>query len=98
VLDPDRPLVEQGFTSLLGLQLHRELEAVVGRRISATLLYNYPSIDRIAAFLADGAPPPEARHAETPPTPSGADDIGRLDGLSFSELATLVEREVGTYE
>lgn len=94
-LDPDTPLVEQGFTSLLGLQLCHELQRVVGRPISATLLYSYPSIDRIAASLSDGAREPDSRRVEPPRTRAGADNVGHLDALSLSELSTLIEREIG---
>src|SRR5208337_4191673 len=69
-LDFDTPLVEQGFTSLLALELRRVLEAAFGRTLPPTLLYNYPSIHRMAAlFAGTDAPSPADRHPAVPSRP-----------------------------
>lgn len=89
-LDPEVPLVDQGFTSLLALELRRVLEQALGRPLPATLLYNYPSILRMAEMFAapEGAPP-------SPPSPAEPDDAFEfLDTLSADELAALIENEV----
>ncbi len=95
-LDPDQALIEQGFTSLLGLELRRQLEAVLARPVPATLLYNYPSINRIAELFAT-APPESGRGAgEAPPTPAGGEfeSLDALDDLSVEQLLSLIQREV----
>jgi acyl transferase domain-containing protein len=90
-LDPELPLVEQGFTSLMALELRRELEAELAMPVPATFLYNYPTIIRMAEFfLADRSFPATA--AAAPPPADG--DYDFLDELSVEDLATLIEREV----
>ncbi|MFM8332697.1 MAG: beta-ketoacyl synthase N-terminal-like domain-containing protein [Candidatus Methylumidiphilus sp.] len=95
-LDYDQALVEQGFTSLLGQELRRHLESVLGRSLPATLLYNYPSINRIAELLA--APSQEADHGAAPLVSSAGtgefESLDTLDDLSVEQLLNLVQREV----
>lgn len=92
-LDLHLPLVDQGFTSLLGLELRRALEVATGRQLPAALLYDYPTLDRMAAFLA-GAGPVTSRRAPPPPPPVADRDFDFLDTLSAAELADLIEREI----
>ena len=94
-LAPDVPLVDQGFTSLLGLELRRALEARTGRSLPAGLLYDYPTLDRIAGLLCGDAPMAVPRRA-APIAEPAADDSGFdfLDELSAEELADLIDREV----
>lgn len=90
-LAPDVPLVDQGFTSLLGLELRRALEARTGRRLPAGLLYDYPTLDRIAGLLSGAAP---RRAVPTAEPTADESDFDFLDGLSAEELADLIDREV----
>jgi hypothetical protein len=92
-LDPDAPLVDQGFTSLLALELHRVLEAATSRTLPPSLLYNYPSIRRMAALFAGTAAPPQTRPAP-PPRPPVDNDFAFLEDLSAEELTAFIEREV----
>ncbi len=92
-LNPDAPLVDQGFTSLLALELRRVLEAATGRTLPPSLLYNYPSIRRMAALFAGTDAPPQAGPAPPPPPPVD-NDFAFLEGLSAEELTALIEREV----
>ncbi|MYM91945.1 hypothetical protein GTP91_32805, partial [Rugamonas sp. FT82W] len=94
-LAPDMPLVDQGFTSLLGLELRRALEVRTGRSLPAGLLYDYPTLDRIAGLLSGIAPMPAPRRP-TPPAEPTADEshFDFLDGLSAEELANLIDREL----
>jgi acyl transferase domain-containing protein len=96
-LDPHRPLREQGLTSLMGVELRRVLESFLDRSVSATVFYNYPSIDLMAAFLAS----PEADgnssgQAERPQATGGwmEEDFGLLDAMSTQDLVDVIEREV----
>ncbi|TDR42079.1 phosphopantetheine binding protein [Tahibacter aquaticus] len=94
-LAPDVALVDQGFTSLLGLELRRVLEARTGRSLPAGLLYDYPTPARIAGLLCGDAPMPAPRRAATVAEPAaGESDFDFLDGLSAEELADLIDREV----
>ena len=94
-LAADVPLVDQGFTSLLGLELRRALQARSGRDLPSGLLYDYPTLDRIAGLLAGDAPLPASRRA-APIAQAATDesDFDFLDELSAEELADLIDREV----
>jgi acyl transferase domain-containing protein len=96
-LDPHLPLTDQGFTSLLGLELRRALEVTLGQQLPASLLYDYPTLDRMAAFLAGAGPTPRRAPAPRlePVGHSVTDsDFDFLDTLSPAELADLIEREI----
>ncbi|MEW1550082.1 acyltransferase domain-containing protein [Streptomyces tsukubensis] len=51
-VDLDRPLKSLGIDSLMSLELRNRLEGTFGTRLSATLVYNYPTIRDLAPFLA----------------------------------------------
>ncbi|CCG40384.1 type I polyketide synthase [Magnetospirillum molischianum] len=99
-LDSDRALGEQGFTSLMALELRRQLDLAFQSRLPATFFFNYPSICRMADyFLAHDDPPPPPPVGSTPhaaPPDAFPDSSGFrfLDDLSPSELEQLIEREV----
>ena len=93
-LDPDGALTDQGFTSLLGLELRRALEGALGRSLPVSLLYDYPTLNRMAAWLAGSASPETAAPCRTAPSPTADPDFDFLDTLSAAELAELIEREV----
>nr|BFE83921.1 hypothetical protein GCM10020093_065220 [Planobispora longispora] len=65
-VDPDRPLEEFGLSSRDAVAVAGELEALLGRELGPTLVWEYPTINRLARGLAAGA----ARAAEG--TGSGA--------------------------
>jgi acyl transferase domain-containing protein len=95
LLAPDVPLVDQGFTSLLGLELRRALEARTSRSLPAGLLYDYPTLERIAGLLSGSAPIIARRRAGPIAIPmADASTFDFLDGLSAEELTSLIDREL----
>ena len=50
---PKRPLFELGMDSLTTTELRNSLSEVSGTTISGTLLFDYPTIDAICAYLLD---------------------------------------------
>ncbi len=90
-LDADLPLIEQGFTSLLGLELRRALEVALARELPVSLLYDYPTLNRMAALFAGAVDVAPSRRAPAPALPG---EFDFLDTLSPAELADLIEREV----
>ena len=96
-IDVRRPLAEQGISSLMAVELRDALTSAVGRSLPASLVFDYPSIEALAGYLArevfgwdDGT-----ESARTGPTPAGGErePASRYDGLSEAELAgRLAER------
>jgi acyl transferase domain-containing protein/acyl carrier protein len=55
-LDGRKSLGNMGLSSLMAIELRNRLETVLGRPLSATLAWNYPTIEAIAGVLADDEP------------------------------------------
>jgi phthiocerol/phenolphthiocerol synthesis type-I polyketide synthase A len=51
-LDTDRPFAELGLNSLMAMAIRREAEQFVGVELSATMLFNHPTIASLADYLA----------------------------------------------
>jgi acyl carrier protein len=87
-----RPLRALGIDSLMALELRRRLEAATGLSLSATLVWNYPNVAALAAFLAarlDLALDGEAQRIE--PREGPVMPVPSLVGLSEDEaLAALL--------
>ncbi|WP_329101452.1 SDR family NAD(P)-dependent oxidoreductase [Micromonospora sp. NBC_01699] len=105
------PLRSLGFDSLMSLELRNRLEAGLHLALSATLIWNYPTIEVLVPYLADrlGVPldapeePPKqdestesANHADpTSGDQTGDDDLG---GLSVDDLEALLAQELNDLE
>jgi acyl carrier protein len=50
-IDPDESLSELGMDSLLAVELRNSLSAVFERRLSSTLLFDYPTLRMLARFI-----------------------------------------------
>ena len=51
-LELDRPFTELGLTSVMAMSIRREAEQLVGIELSATMLWNHPTIATLAEYLA----------------------------------------------
>ncbi|MYM91453.1 hypothetical protein GTP91_30290 [Rugamonas sp. FT82W] len=83
---PDKPLAEQGFDSLMSVEMRNRLNRALGRTLPASLLFDYPTLDRIGRHLLDSALRPEA----PAPAPSVADILDEIDSLIGQPLAQSV--------
>jgi acyl carrier protein len=50
-IDPRKGFIELGFDSLTAIELRNRLDEVSGRRLPATLIFDYPSATAVAGFL-----------------------------------------------
>ncbi|WP_449066069.1 acyl carrier protein, partial [Planomonospora algeriensis] len=57
-VDADRPLEEFGLSSRDAVAVAGELEVLLGRELAPTLVWEYPTIDRLARGLAPRAAAP----------------------------------------
>ena len=86
-----------GMDSIMTVELRRRLEAKLGAALPTTLAFEYPTIERLAAYLADEVLG-HGRVGDTgsrgaPPEPP-ADDDDDLDAYSDAELAAELDREL----
>jgi acyl carrier protein len=88
--DPRRPLQEMGLDSLMAVELRNNLGGLVGRPLSATLLFDFPTIETLGAHLWDESP--ELREdGPAEPTPAAN---GAAPTTVAQEVAQLSEEEV----
>jgi phthiocerol/phenolphthiocerol synthesis type-I polyketide synthase A len=71
-IDSDLPLVEMGLNSMMAMSVRREAEQFVGIELSATMLWNYPTIASLAAYLAKKLSPQGESHDDDVPPDSSS--------------------------
>ncbi len=86
-IDPHQPLRDMGLDSLMAVELRNALGVSLKCSLPATLLFDYPTLDTLADFLAK-----ELWPSETPPTPSVVEE-DRAVSNQAAELAELSEDE-----
>ncbi|CAM4286909.1 Beta-ketoacyl-acyl-carrier-protein synthase I [Mycobacterium basiliense] len=59
-LDIDRPFAEMGLNSLMAMAIRREAEQFVGIELSATMLFNHPTVAALARYLAKRVAPQDS--------------------------------------
>lgn len=87
-IDARKPLGNMGLTSLLAMELRNRLEALAGRPLSATLAFNYPTVEALVGFLAGDAEP----SVPTPAPVAAPLDVSALAGLSDQDAAQMLRR------
>jgi acyl transferase domain-containing protein/acyl carrier protein len=66
--DPSAGFADLGLDSLMAVELKKLIEDSFGQPLSTTVIFNYPTVEKLAAYLMGGAetPPPIAVAAAVP--------------------------------
>jgi NADPH:quinone reductase-like Zn-dependent oxidoreductase/acyl carrier protein len=90
--DADMGLRDAGLDSLMALELRNLLQADAGRALPATLAFDYPTIEAIAAFLADAIGLTTAAPETDADRP--ASDLDAIHAMSDREAEALLGAEL----
>lgn len=93
----NKPLRMLGLNSLMSVQLSQQLARDLALEVPGSLVYDYPTLEEIADFLAERLYAPSTDHAEPPASSISGDDPGmksRLSQLSDEEAACLLEEKL----
>ena len=100
-IDTARPLVDMGLDSLLAIELVGALRKATGRGLPATLVFDHPTIDALAAHLAATAPATSAPAAASSAPPServatpAASTSSAANAIAVAERVTVAAPAVG---
>ncbi|WP_188306477.1 type I polyketide synthase, partial [Streptomyces sp. CBMA123] len=82
-VDPSRAFHDLGFDSLTAVELRNRLKSVTGLRLSATVVFDYPTADALARFLLEGLfGAPETADLRPAALPVPSDDPIVLVGMA----------------
>ncbi|WP_316976891.1 type I polyketide synthase [Shumkonia mesophila] len=80
-IEIDQPLVEQGFDSLMSVDMRNRLNKSLGRALPASLLFDYPTLNKIARYLLDDVVQLGDAPAAAPVASAAASVLDEIDNL-----------------
>lgn len=96
-IDPAAPLTELGLDSLMAVEMRNRLAAALGMTLPSTLLFNYPSVEALTAYIGGSLDDADTDTAATAtasePLPAGV-ITAELDTLTEDEVANLLEEKL----
>jgi NADPH:quinone reductase-like Zn-dependent oxidoreductase/acyl carrier protein len=98
-IDLQQPLQELGLDSLMALEFRNALAAELGRNLPSTLMFNYPALADITAYVAELLRGPDDKvnpAAEPQAVSRGA--LERIEDLSDEEVERLFAGKWGTID
>jgi len=95
-LESDRPFAELGLNSVMAMSVRRAAEQLVGVELSATMLWNHPTIASLADYLATRLSPTDPTNPDEPV--DGTDPLADGEGSVLDELFDSVELASGGWE
>ncbi len=98
-IDPQQPLNELGMDSLMALEFRNALVSAIGRTLPATLLFNHPAIEDIAAYLnaALGGNPIQADSCAALPD-ADRNALDKIEELSDEEVSRILAQKLGAVQ
>jgi hypothetical protein len=89
-IDERQPLVRMGLDSLMAVEFRNRLVLALKRQLTATLLFDYPNLGRLADFLE------ECEASQQPTAPETQDSFAEaLDSLTDAQAEELLKQELG---
>ncbi|MGC2652412.1 MAG: beta-ketoacyl reductase, partial [Mycobacterium sp.] len=82
-IEVDRPFAELGLNSVMAMSIRREAEQLSGLELSATMLWNHPTIASLTTYLAEKLAPQQDSSGDADVLPDSTDSL--LDTL-FDEV------------
>jgi len=94
-VDVDTPFAEMGLNSVTAMSIRRQVERLVGVELSATMLWNHPTIDSLASYLANRLLPQQDTGSGGEGGGPADDDVpgGLLDSLFDDVESTTANSE-----
>jgi acyl transferase domain-containing protein/NADPH:quinone reductase-like Zn-dependent oxidoreductase/short-subunit dehydrogenase/acyl carrier protein len=93
-VNPQRPLHDLGLDSLLSVELRNALAASLGTPLSATLLFDYPTVETLARHLAKEVLKCEIDFGARPRGAGGDQALEDLKNLSDEDAEATLLREL----
>ncbi len=90
-LDARKVMGTMGLNSLMAMELRNRLEEELERPLSATLAWNYPTIEALVTYLADAEPPTVATPAKECPADI-SEDIQTVLNLSDEQALVALRK------
>jgi myxalamid-type polyketide synthase MxaB len=98
--DARQPLQELGLDSLMAVELRNRLTMTLGRALPATLLFDRPTLEDLAKYLAREvlalAPPASAEPQPQDQGRERREASAKVEGLCQENMAALLAEELGT--
>jgi acyl carrier protein len=105
------PFTDFGMSSVDVVEIAADLESWIGRRLSPTAIYNYPTVAALARWLASSQPdsaPPQEDRPETGPIESEplrasvlqeSDSFaGEVRGMTDAEMEAFIANEMASFD
>jgi acyl carrier protein len=96
-IDPDEAFSDLGMDSLLAVELRNNLSALIEQRLPSTLVFDYPTLQKLARFIEQELFPAAAEGAETVrpgAETEAADDLESLNILD--DIEQLSDEEINS--
>lgn len=84
-INPTTPLMDQGFDSMMAVDIRNELNSMLGHTLPVSLLFDYPTLDRIADYILNEILFPDEVKKDAASAKTGSQSLdeflGELDDL-----------------
>jgi phthiocerol/phenolphthiocerol synthesis type-I polyketide synthase A len=91
-LEADRPFAELGLNSVMAMSIRREAEQLVGIELSATMLWNHPTIESLTNYLVERLSPQQHSNGDMHVPDSGSSVLDTLFDQVESTPASVESR------